>query len=39
MKRNEVSLRELWDNIKHTIFALLGSQKEEREGSRKYLKR
>ena len=31
MKRNEDSLRDLWDNIKHTKFALQGSQKENRE--------
>ena len=41
MKRNEDSLRDLWDNIKCTNFALFGSQKEKRErkDQRKYLKR
>ena len=32
MRRNEDSIRDLWDNIKHTnILALQGSQKEKRE--------
>ena len=40
MKRIEDSLRDLWDNIKHTIFELYGSQKKrKRKGLRKYLKR
>ena len=40
MKRNEDSLRDLWDNINTTTFTLQGSQKEKRErkGPRKYLK-
>ena len=41
MKRIEDSLRELWDNIKHTNIRITGSQKEKRKrkGLRKYLKR
>ena len=41
MKRNEDSLRDLWDNINTPTFALQGSQKEKRQrkGLRKYLKR
>ena len=40
-KRNEDSLRYLWDNIKRTNIGLWGSQKEKRERKdpRKYLKR
>ena len=40
MKRNEDSLRDLWDNIKCTNICI-GSQKEKRERKelRKYLKR
>ena len=33
MKRNEDSLRDLWDNIKHTNFWIIGVQEEE--GKRK----
>ena len=41
MKRNEDSLRDLWDNNKHTNIRLQGSQKKKRKrkGLRKYLKR
>ena len=41
MKRNEDTLRDLWDNIKCTNISILGSQKEKRERKdpRKYLKR
>ena len=41
MKRNEDSLGDLWDNIKHTNIHILGFQKEKREryDPRKYLKR
>ena len=31
MKRNEDSLRDLWDNIKHPTFTLSGYQKEKGE--------
>ena len=31
MKRNEDSLRDLWDNIKRTNIRILGSQKGKRE--------
>ena len=31
MKRNEVSLRDLWDNIKHTNIWIIGVPEEERE--------
>ena len=30
MRRNEDSLRDIWDNIKHTNLHNIGSQKEER---------
>ena len=40
MKRNENSLKDLWDNIKHKNICIIGSQKErERKHLRKYLKR
>ena len=41
MKRNEDSLRDLWDNNKHTNSCIIGVQKEKRERRdlRKYLKR
>ena len=41
MKRNEDSLRDLWDNIKFNNIHIKGSQKEKRERKdpRKYLKR
>ena len=41
MKRNEDSLRDLWDNIKRNNVHIMGSQKEKRErkDQRKYLKR
>ena len=31
MKRNEDSLRDLWDNIKHTNIRIIGVQGEEKE--------
>ena len=42
MKRIEDSLRDLWDNIKHTNIRIIGVPEEEEEkktGLRKYLKR
>ena len=42
MKRNEDSLRDLWDNIKQTNILIIGvPEREERERKdlRKYLKR
>ena len=41
MKRNEESLRDLWDNIKHTNIHIIGvpEEKRERKDLRKYLKR
>ena len=30
-KRSEDSIRDLWDNIKHTNIHIMGSQKEKRE--------
>ena len=41
MKRTEDSLRDLWDNIKHTNIRIMGSQKKRRKrnGMRKFLKR
>ena len=40
-KRNEDSLRDLWDNIKHTNIHVIGvpEEKRERKDPRKYLKR
>ena len=40
LKRNEESLRELWDNVKHANICVIGVQKEERErkGKKKYSK-
>ena len=41
MKRNEDSLRDLWDNIKHNNIRTIGvpEEKRERKDARKYLKR
>ena len=40
MKRNEDSLRDLWDNIKHNNIRIIGvPEGEERKDLRKYLKR
>ena len=41
MKRMEDSLRDLWDNIKHTNIRTIGvpEKKNKRKGIRKYLKR
>ena len=40
MKRNEDSLRDLWDNIKHNNILIIGvPEGEERKDPRKYLKR
>ena len=40
MKRNEDSLRDLWDNIKHNNIHIIGvPEGEERKDPRKYLKR
>ena len=40
IKRNEDSLRDLWDNIKHTNIRTTGvPEGEERKALRKYLKR
>ena len=41
MKRNEDSLRHLWDNTKRNNIRIIGSQKEKskRKDQRKYLKR
>ena len=41
MKRTEDSLRDLWDNIKHTNFQIIGvpENKRKRKGMRKFLKR
>ena len=42
MKRNEDSLRDCWDNIKHTnicIIGVPGGGERERKDLRKYLKR
>ena len=40
MKRNEDSLRDLWDNIKHNVHIIgVQKQKRERKDPRKYLKR
>ena len=40
LKTNKESLRELWDNIKHTNIHIMGvSEGEEREGDRKNIPR
>ena len=41
MKRIEESLRDLWDNIKHTNVRIIGvpEEEEKRKGLRKYLQR
>ena len=41
LKRNEDSLRDLWDNIKQTNIQIIGvpQKKRKRKGLRKYLKR
>ena len=40
MKRIEDSLRDLWEDIKHTNIRIIGFQKKrKRKGLRKYLKR
>ena len=41
LKRNEDSLRELWNNVKCTNICIIGMPEEERErkGLKKYLKR
>ena len=41
MKRIEDSLRDLWDNIKHTNIQIIGvpEEEEKKKGLRKYLKR
>ena len=42
MKRNEDSLRDLWDNIKHNNIRIIGvpeGEERERKDQRKYLKR
>ena len=40
LKRTEDSLRDLWDNIKHTNIQIIGvPEEEERKGMRKFLKR
>ena len=41
LKRNENSLRELWDNVKRTKICIVGGARRRREtkGQRKYLKR
>ena len=40
LKRNENSLREVWDNFKDTNIHIIGvPDGEERKGQRKYLKR
>ena len=41
MKSNEDSLRDLWDNSKHTNICIIGVPEEERERNnlRKYLKK
>ena len=40
LKRNEESLRELWDNVKRTNICIIGVPEKERErGQKKYSKR
>ena len=37
MKRTEDSLRNLWDNIKHTNIQIIGVPEEEKKGMGKFL--
>ena len=39
LKMNEESLRELWDNVKHTNIHIIGAGRREKEGDRKNLPR
>ena len=41
LKTNEESLRELWDNVKHTNICIVGApeEKRERSGQKKYSKK
>ena len=39
MKRTEDSLRDLWDNIKHTNIQIIGLPEKEKKGMRKIFKR
>ena len=41
LKRNEESLRELWDNVKRTNIHIMGEKKDkgERRGQKKHSKR
>ena len=39
MKRTEDSLRDLWDQVKHTNIQIIRVPEEERKGMRKFLKR
>ena len=40
MKRTEDSLRDLWDNIKHTNIRIIGiPEEEDKKDMRKFLKR
>ena len=39
MKRTEDSLRDLWDNIKHTNIRITGVPEEEKKSMRKFLKK
>ena len=38
-KKNEDSLRDIWDNIKHINIRIIAVPGEERKNLRKYLKR
>ena len=38
-QKNEDSLRDLWDNIKHIIIHIIGDPQGKRKNPRKYLKR
>ena len=38
MKRNEESLRDLWDNIKYTNIQIIGVPEEEEKGPKKIFK-
>ena len=39
MKRTDDSLRDLWDNIKHTKIRIIGIPEEEKKGMKKIFKR
>ena len=39
IKRNEESLRDIWDNVNHPNIQIIGISEDKSKGMRKYLKR